>query len=263
MRIILKFIFLFTPALFFCQNHIVKSYDANKKSEVIYENSCSTSDRYHRTIDQINLQTDTKFEFRSIPSVSCLTWKEFNGTYKIKNDTIVFQDKFTLANPDMEFKSKSDNKMKSYIFNFQYDDKQKIDGREIKISLVYDFDSKIKDIEKLYVIDSNYRIELPFSDVPNQDKLASFKIDLNPNTSRKISSYFTTSEIANIKTNELPNIINIIFIANPKTEVITRITKGVIDKSTIRIISSNSDYSLKNYSDILLFKKNYGRTYYE
>ena len=263
MRLLLKFVLLFMPALFFSQNNAAKTYDGNEKSEVIYENLCSKSGRYNRTIDQINLQTDTEFEFRSIPYVSCITWKEFNGTYKIQNDTIIFKDKFTLANPDMEFKSKTDNNLNSFIFNFGYDNKQKIDGREIKISLIYDFDSKIKDVERLYQINSKYSIELPFSEVPNRDKLASFKIELNPNTSRKIWNYFTTNEFANKKKNELPNIINITFVANPKKEEIIRITKGIIDKNNIIIISSNSESNLKNYSDLLLFKQSYKRTYYE
>ena len=268
MRTLLSFFLLLVPTLFFGQNDVVKTYNANQESEVVYENLDFKSQRYNRIIDQINLQTDTKFEFRSIPNVSCITWKVFDGTYKIQNDTIIFTDKFTLEDPDMIFKSETDNKIESYVFNFKYDNNQKIDGREIKIVLLYDFDSQIKDIEKTFVIKPNYRIELPFKDVANQTKLVSFRIELNPNTNRTIWNYFTTSEFANnkvneLKVNKLPNIIDITFIANPKKEEITRITKGVVDKNKIEIISSISQSNLKNYTDLLLFKSNYKRTYYE
>jgi len=261
MKIFLRFI-LFIPSLLLCQTE-VKTYDAKESSNLIYENSKLNSDRNNRMIHQINLLTDSEFEFRSIPSISCLTWKEFNGTYKIKNDTIVFTDKYLIENPDMIFTSKTDQNAKLYRFNFRYDNKQNIEGREIEISFVYDFDSKLKDISKTYTINTDYTIEIPFDKVENRDELTSFKIILNPNTSWIIWNYFSVNEFANKKEQELPNIIDITFIAKPKKEKVTRKTTGIINENTILIISCSSKSNLKNYSDLILFEQNYNRTHYE
>ncbi len=261
MRIFLRFI-IFIPSLLLCQTE-TKTYDAKENSDIIYENSNSKSDRYNRMIHQINLKNDSIFEFRNIPGISCALWEEFDGTYKIQNDTIVFTDKYLLENPDMIFTSKTDQSAKSYRFNFGYDNEQNIDGREIKISFVYDFDSKLKEISKTYTIGTNYSIEIPYEEVENRNELSSFKIVLNQNTSWIIWNYFTVNDFTNKKEIELPNIIDITFIANPKKEKVTRKTKGIINENGILIISSNSKSNLENYSDLILFKQNYNRVHYE
>jgi hypothetical protein len=255
----LRIILLIAPYLALCQTDI-KTYNMSDDSDLIYENSLTESERYNRTINQIDLK-DSTFVFYNRPKINCGFWADFSGIYKVQNDTITFLDKYQLVKPDMEFTSNTDRKIKSYIFNYKYDNEQKLEGREIKIKLVYDFDSKLKDISKTYTINNNHTIEIPFEEIRNHNELTSFGIVLNPNTSRIIWSYFSVSEFVNEKEKDLPNIIDITFISKPKKEEVTRITKGIINENEILILSSRSKSSLEDNSDLISFKRIYKRAY--
>lgn len=256
MKILTIFLIVLNSNLIIGQS-IVKSYSHSKSSETVTENTNVKSDRINSFIHQINLLDECKFEFRSLPSINCLTWSEYEGTYSIQNDSITFIDQYKLRNPDIELSSMTDFDSKSYIFNLIFDEKQNLQKRELMITAIYDIDSELKDESYLFKIDAKKNIEIPFESIKNLNELASFRITLNPNTSWRKETYHTLNGAVNIREGFLPNCIDIAFISEPKEETVTRITKGIINEKEILIISSESEYKLQNYKDLLSFSKYY------
>ncbi|ESU22791.1 hypothetical protein FLJC2902T_32530 [Flavobacterium limnosediminis JC2902] len=255
----LQIILILLPNLLFCQ---IKTFNLIEKEDIIYEKELSDTDRYQTLIHQINISENSTFEFRHTPYVSCLTWKEYKGTWKQKRDTIIFTDFYVLEESDIKFEHSTLKENKFYDFTFVIDSQKKYSNESVEISFVYDLDSKIKNKQNTFITDSNGNIQIPFSEIENLDKLTAFRIQINLNGEKKWN-HFTTNNFVNVKKEELPNKIDVNIISKPSKETIKRETKAILSNENLRIISSRSEKSkLSNYSNRLNFSNNYKRTYY-
>src|SRR5690554_212942 len=105
------------------------SYVNYEKSK---ENSETTFPIGDDRVCQIKLKRNNEFVFWIRPLVnSCLTWREYNGTWKIKNDTIIFSDQYEIIenNAQYNFSNKTNNDY--YTIKFQTDKKSKLTEKNI------------------------------------------------------------------------------------------------------------------------------------
>ncbi len=252
------FLFGLMFPLTICSQSRLRTYNMEKNSNDLHLESKNYYEPNNDWIHQINLIDDSIFEFRSIPSVSCLSWKEFRGKYSIQNDTIIFIDKYHLWKPEMEFKTESDDKKLAYLFKFKYNKKENLVGEKVKITFFYDYRSKLKKIRKKFRISSDQTIEIQYDKIENHNKLYGFRIEFDSNDI-SISNDFSTYNL-NDKAKKIPNIISINIVSISKKQEIIRTTKGIINENDITVFSVNSKTSLEEFSGFLFFKTKYYRT---
>jgi len=205
----------------------------------------------------INLTSDKDFTFSKRPSISCFSWKDYNGNWEIKNDTLIFTEKLTIIENDAYYSFSEDSdedykiKFKSYKFN-------KLNDKQIEISFIYDYDSKLKDFKTDRLLDENFFLKIPYNEIPNRSELAAIRYSYVLKTGDLRRGYITENKIVNRKGQILKNKIEVTFVESPRKEEIFRTTKGILNKNSLKIISSKKSKSnLPDYTDNLFFKDIY------
>ncbi|MEO9954578.1 hypothetical protein [Nonlabens sp.] len=209
-------------------------------------------------VSQITFNSETDFTFHVMPNVSCLTWRELNGKWKKRNDTIFFYDQYEVYERDVRFKFSNNNQNKFYHLKFKTDRNSKLLDDEIKIDFVYDYDYQLDNVKSVWQLSDDFSLNIPYDKIPNLDRLASIRYEFNLTTIGKRTGYITTSDRVNVRTEHIPNEIQITLIENPRKETVRRLTKGVLKDDIIRIISTEkSDATLTDYTEELKFKEDY------
>jgi len=231
------------------------NYERNKESNV------NTFRDWDDRICEITLKSETEFVFWSRPSAtSCLTWREYNGTWERKNDTIIFSDKYEVMESDAQFKFSNKRQNKYYRLEFKTDKGSELTKKNIEIQFVYDFDSDLDNIELNMELENDFSLKIPFKDIPNRKRVASIRYEYFLLNGEKRYGYITESGTVNVKEKDLPNFIAVIFIEQPKKEIIYRITKAILIDDKIKIISKNKIKSdLPDYTGEIEFKEVYGK----
>ncbi|MBW8524218.1 hypothetical protein [Chryseobacterium chendengshani] len=230
-------------------NNATAYYNGKGEFENLLNNNIS--------VNEIILNPDFTYEMWMRPHVGCLTWRSFKGTWKKKGDELLFTDKYDVQESDSReiYRNKNIDK---YILAFKTDQKIVMKDLKVKINYEYDFDSKIKFDDSIdFVTDKNGNIEISFSKIPNQTKLASLRFETNYDD-RKIYGYLTENETVNKKISELPNIITIIIREKPLKETVIRTVSAIKKNDELQIISVyKTSGSLPDYNKELKLEKSY------
>ena len=210
-------------------------------------------------ISKITLKSQTESEFRCFPiRSSCLTWREYNGTWERKNDTLIFYDQYEVVEKDARFTFSNQDQNKYYQLNFRTDKGSKLSDKNIEIQYVYDYDADLKDFKRKMELDTNFSLKIPFNDIPNRKELASIRYEYFLSNGEKRYGYITKTQIVNEKESELPNNIVITFVENPKKETIYRITKAILAYNKLIVLSKEKNKSdLPDYTNEIKFKEVY------
>lgn len=213
---------------------------------------------YDERISSIHFTTDKDFEFWSRPMVSCLTWKEYKGTWVSKNDTIIFSDQFEVHETDSKFQFSNQEANEFYLLKFKTDKNSNLQNKKIEVQFVYDFDSEFDDVKLDTVLDQNANLKIPYYKIPNQNKLASIRFEIHLENKEKRYNYITEYQTVNKKTKDLPNQITIILIEHPKKEIVYRTTKALYFDHKLKVISTEKTKSIyDDFLENLLFKDFY------
>ena len=212
---------------------------------------------YSHTINDIVMKDDLTFEFDSRPMHSCSTWKNYKGTYKVLNDTIIFKDNYKVEEDDVRvFLNRTSDEF--YLLKFNTDRNSILKNRSIRIEVEYDFDSKIDRIDKTYEIDLNNEVKIFFKDIPHLEKVANLRIEYFLNSSEKRIKYITENNVVNVRNSELPNHIEVQFIEKPRIEAVYRESKFLRkNKKLIFLSSFRNKIDLIDYHKVLEFEKEY------
>lgn len=209
------------------------------------------------TFSEITINPNSTFSFYSRPYVSCLTWKEVKGKWKKQNELYMFFSQYEIVENDTRFFLKQDSNNR-YLFRFKTDKNSELKNRMIKIEYVYDFDDKLDDFEKEFILNQDNSVEILFSEIPNLEKLASIKVDYQLSVNKRRYAYITENKTVNLKESDIPNVIEIEFIEKPKKEIVYRTIKGKIDNGKLEIISSEKTKSkLPDCSQEIGFERYY------
>ena len=202
-------------------------------------------------INEITLNPDATFEFWSRPNVSCFTWNSYKGTWKKNNDTLVFSDNYQVDENDTKAIYKRDSRQE-FVLTFKTDKSSLLKNKSIKIQYEYDFDAHIESPEKTFSLDENNSVIIPYKNIPNFDKLAAIRIEYLLNFTEKRYNYLTENKTINVKQGDVPNIIDVEFLENPRKEIVYRRIKAVVKSDTLKIVSSTKTNIIlpDNYRDI-------------
>jgi hypothetical protein len=212
---------------------------------------------YSQKIHSVTLNPDNTFEFWSRPHISCFTWHGYSGTWKIENDTIIFSDQYEVKQEDTKASYKSDTKQ-SFVLSFKTDKNSKLGNRRIKVQYVFDYGAHLVEPETIFSIRPDNTIEIPFKDIPNFKLLSAIRIEYKLNGSEAGCYYLTQNNPLNTMETDIPNIINIEFVEQPKTEIVFRTVKGIIKNDTLIIVSINKTKTiLPDYYRDLEFENNF------
>jgi hypothetical protein len=192
---------------------------------------------------EIIIMPDSSFEFQVRPHVSCLTWLDYKGTWRREKDTLFFGDHYEVKESGVKATYKRDS-MQSFRFSFKTDRNEQLSNRDIKIRYIYDFFSELQDVDKMFTLNPDNTLEIPFKNIPNLNKLASIEIKYQLNGTEERYGYLTQNKIANIKKGDLPNIIDVEFVHKPQKEIVYRTIKGVMQQGTLAIVSSTKTKSM-------------------
>gem|GEM_PF-872688 len=232
MKLKILFFILFTQYLFSQEKSIVYVNSA----KAYYDKSINYFSN-ETTFCDLTINSDFTFSFYSRPNVSCFTWKEIKGNWKKEKNIYTFSSQYEVKENDTRFTFNKDE-TKKYFLKFRTDKKAELKNRNIKIEYMYDFYSKIDEVEKIMKFNQDNSIEIPFIDIPNLDKLAAIRIEYQLNSSEKRFAYITENKTINIKENDIPNIVEIEFVEFPKKETVYRTTIGKIENEQLEIVSS-------------------------
>jgi hypothetical protein len=212
---------------------------------------------YSSKIHEITLSSDFTFEFWSRQSISCFTWHHYEGTWKKEKDTLLFSDNYEIVENDTRSTYCKDSRP-SFFIAFKTDKNSELRNKAIKIQFVYDYDAHLEDSEKVFTLKTDNTLDIPFKSIPNLSKLAAIRIEYQLNYKEKRYSYLTENNMINIKIADIPNLINVEFVENPKKEIVHRTIKGVIKKDTLVIVStSKTATTLPDYHGQIEFEDSY------
>ncbi len=233
-----------------------KSYVNNERAK----DSSAIGIDWDERISEITLTSQTEFEFRSFPMTSsCLTWREYNGTWKRKNDTLIFSDQYDIIENDTRLKFSSNANENNYLLKFNTDRSSILGNKSIIIELVYDFESGLKSTKLNLELDNKISLKIPFENIPNREELASFRYEYELTNGDKRYGYITENNTVNVKEKKLPNFIEVTIVENPKKETIYRTTKAIIDEKKLKIISiERTESDLPDHIKNIAFKESYG-----
>lgn len=247
-------IFFLVSNCFFGQQKTLKFVNDDHS---YYDKSRNDFSNYSHIINDIVMKPDSTFEFDSRPYYSCVTWKNYKGKYQIINDTIVFQDNYLVEDDKVRvfYNRTSDD---FYLLKFGTDKKSYLNNRSIRIEIQYDFDAKIDDIEKTYIMDSNNEVKILFKDIPNLEKVANIRIEYLLSPTDRRSEYLTENNTINVRDSELPNHIEVEFIEIPKKQVVYRESKFLRkDNKLIFLSTFKTKTMLHDYNRTIEFEKYY------
>jgi len=255
MKQLLAIIGILIVAPAYSQTHYV-SYKNDKHA--YYNNAGQLQGFSESRINEVTLNSDSSFEFWSRPNVSCFTWHEYKGSWKKPSDTIRFYDSYEVVENDSRIIYKNNNEQ-SYNIGFSTDKNSVLKNKNVKVQYVYDYDSHLEDIERLFQMAENNTVEIPFNTIPNFNKLAAIRIEYQLTDNDKRYGYLSeNSRFLNVKTRDLSNVISIKFIENPKKEIVHRVITGVIKNDTLIILSQiKSKISLPDYNGDIVFEDSY------
>ncbi|MCL9805757.1 hypothetical protein NAT51_12470 [Flavobacterium amniphilum] len=243
---------LFTQFLIAQNKPVVYENDSNA-----YYNKDRNKLSYETTFCDLTLSPDSTFSFYHRPHISCFTWKEVKGKWKKKDNIYTFSSQYDVFENDTRKIFRKDSSEK-YQLKFSTDKKSELKNRTIKVGYIYDFDSNLKNMETTMEFNQYDNIEIPFKEIPNHDKLASIRIDYQLSASEKRNTYITENRIVNKKEREIPNIVTIEFVEEPKKETVYRTTIGRLADETLEIISfEKTKTSLPEYLEEIGFERYY------
>ncbi|NRD24896.1 hypothetical protein HNV10_16700 [Winogradskyella litoriviva] len=235
-----------------------------QKTPISFVNDSRIENNQGWTIDnkisEITLKTNNEFEFWSRPVInSCLTWREYNGTWEKKNDTIIFYDQYELKASDSKFRFSSNEQNEFYYLKFKTDKDSDLTNKNINIAFVFDLGSEEWDFEEREMtLEDDFSLKIPFENIPNIDKLASIRFLYYLENGEKRFEFISADETVTIKEKVLPNWIEVTLIEQPEKEIVKRITKAILIDNKIRIISSKkNNTNLADETPELIFKEFY------
>ena len=232
------------------------SYVNNEKVKDSSNNPLNIDNR----ISQISLTSKTEFEFWSYPvPSSCLTWREYNGTWERKNDTIIFYDQYEVKASDSRFSFSTKNQNEFYQLEFKTDKNSKLTNKNINIAFVYDLGSEEWDFEEYEMtLEDDFSLKIPFENIPNINKLASIRFLYYLENGEKRFGFISADDTLTEKEKDLPNLIEVTIIEQPEKEIVKRITKAILSDNRIKIISSQKNSThLADETSELVFKDFY------
>lgn len=252
MKIRIIFFVLFTQYLFSQDKLIV--YENNAKA---YYNKNFSEFSNERSYCDLTISPDSTFSFYCRPYMSCFTWHEIKGKWKKEKNVYTFLSQYEVTENDTRFNF-SDDSNKRYLLKFRTDKKSELKNRSIKIEYMYDFDANIESIKKIMNFNQKNSIEVPFTEIPNLDKLAAIRIEYQLSASEKRYGYITENKMVNVKVKDIPNIVEIEFVEEPKKEIVYRTTIGKLEDEKLEIVSNvKTKTSLPEYLEETGFEKYY------
>ena len=208
-------------------------------------------------INEITLNPDATFEFWSRPNVSCFTWHSNKGTWKKNNDTLLFYDNYQVEENDTKATYKKDSRQE-FLITFRTDKGSVLKNKSIKIEYVYDYDAHIDSPEKMFSLDANNSVIIPYKDIPNLDKLAAIRIEYLLNYTEKRYNYLTENKMINVRQGDVPNIIDVEFLERPRKKIVYRTIKAVVTNDTLKIVSNSKTKTiLPDYYRDIEFEASY------
>ena len=211
-------------------------------------------------INEITLNPDATFEFWSRPNVSCFTWHSYKGTWKRDKDTLVFSDNYQVEENDTKATYKRDSRQE-FVLTFKTDKDSLLKNKDIKIQYEYDFDAHIDSPEKIFTLNENNSIVIPYKDIPNFDKLAAIRIEYLLNYTEKRYNYLTENKTINRKEGDVPNLIEVEFVEKPKKEIVYRTITAFVKNDLLKIISNSKTKTvLPDYYRDIEFEDSYSLT---
>ena len=208
-------------------------------------------------INEITLNPDATFEFWSRPNVSCFTWHSYKGTWKKNKDTLLFYDNYQIEENDTKATYNKGSRQE-FLITFKTDKSSVLKNKSIKIDYEYDIDAHIDGPEKIFTLDENNSVVISYKDISNLDKLAAIRVEYLLNYTDKRYSYLTENKTINRKEGDIPNIIEVEFIENPKKEIVYRTITAFVKNDLLKIVSnSKSKTILPDYYREIEFEESY------
>lgn len=220
MNLKISFLVLFVQCLFAQNKPIVFVNNA----KAYYGNNFNAEFLNEPSFCELTINPDSTFSFYSRPDVSCLTWKEVKGKWRKQKELYIFLSQYEIIENSTRFFFKQDSNNR-YLLKFKTDKNSELKNRMMKIEYVYGFADKLDDFEKEFILNKDNSIEILFSDIPNLEKLASIRIEYQLRANEKRYQYITENKTINEKELDIPNVVEIEFIENPKKEIVYRTTK--------------------------------------
>lgn len=252
MKFKLIFLILLSQSLFCQEKAVVYENDATA-----YWNKSRNEFSNEETYCDLTINPDSTFSFYSRPAMSCFTWHEIEGKWKKRNEIYTFSSQYEVSENDTRI-SYNQNSSKKFLLKFKTDKNSELMNRNIKIEYLYDFDSKLEDVEKSMNFNQNNIIEIQFSEIPNFDKLASIRILYLLNSKDRRDGYITKNKYVNVREVEIPNVVEIEFVEIPKKETIYRTTIAKLHNGKLEIISNDkTKTTLPEYLSEIGFEKYY------
>lgn len=208
-------------------------------------------------INEITLNPDATFEFWSRPNVSCFTWHSYKGTWKRDNDTLVFSDNYQIEENDTKAIYKRDSRQE-FVITFKTDKSSVLKNKSLKVEYEYDYDAHIDSPAITFTLNANNSIIIPYKAIPNFDKLAAIRIEYLLNYTEKRYNYLTENKTINRKEGDVPNIIAVEFVENPKKEIVYRTITAFIKNDVLKIVSNSKTKTiLPDYYRDIEFEDSY------
>jgi hypothetical protein len=212
---------------------------------------------YSSRIHQIILNPDKTFDFWSRRHLSCITWQQYKGVWQQQGDTVVFSDKYGVDEHGVRVTYEKDSRQ-YFNISVKTDKNSDLKNKTIKLHYVYDYNAHIDDVEKIFTISSDSRIRISFKDIPNFNQLSAIRLEYQLNSNEKRYDYLTQNNPLNYKKSDMPNIIKIEFVEQPKKEIVYRIIRAVREGNTLRIVSTNkTSTTLSDYHPDIEFENGY------
>lgn len=214
-----------------------KAISYSNAANAYYGKQAHLQNTFVYKINEITLNPDSTFAFWSRPHLSCFTWRGYKGTWKRNKDTLLFFDNYQVEEIDTKVNYRRDARQE-FVITFRTDKNSALKNRGIKIQYEYDYDAHLDSPEKIFILDPNNSVIIPFGDVPNLDKLSAIRIEYLLEDTEKRYEYLTENKVINNRQTDVPNIINVEFVEKPRKEIVYREIKGAVKNDTLIIVSS-------------------------
>ncbi len=262
--LLLAIFLIFFGRILYAQNKIVSyrnlrnSYEDKDSLKTIKAGPLKGLSFFGETrVNEITLNTDSTFNFWSRPNFSCFTWGEYKGTWKRSKDTVLFYNNYGVIQNDVSVTYNRD-KEHMYHISFFTDKNSELKNKKIKVGYMYDYDSHLEGAKKLFYLNANNEIRIPFTEISNHNKLSAITIEYMLNGTNKRYGCLTQNRISNIRSGKLPNLIKVTFVENLEKQIVYRTIKGLLRNNTLEIVSTiKSKITLPDYYPEIMFEKIY------